>query len=117
MVLAIALLLMPWLTLSPANSPPSDLAFSMHVAALAGLTVLALMSFDGVKGRLWAVLFVFGYSALMELLQYFLPERNGTLEDVAANALGCLAGLLLYLVTVGIGRKAGVTAGKFKRIP
>lgn len=81
----------------------------MHVGALAGLTVLALLSFDGVWRRMSAVLFVFAYSALMELLQYFLPERNGTLGDVAANALGCLVGLSLYLVAVGIRRK--MTAG------
>ncbi|HDR14263.1 MAG TPA: VanZ family protein, partial [Desulfobacteraceae bacterium] len=95
-VLAIALLLMPWATLSPSASPPSAIAAPMHIVALAGLTVLALLSFAKVWHRVGAVVFVFGYSALMELLQYYHPERNGNMEDVGANMLGCLAGVVIY---------------------
>jgi VanZ family protein len=91
-------MLMPWATLSPSASPPSSIAAPMHVIALAGLTVLALMAFNGPWHRLAAVFFVFSYSAVMELLQYFLPERNGTLEDLAANALGCIVGVLFFVL-------------------
>jgi VanZ family protein len=101
-VLAIALLLMPWATLSPSASPPSAIAAPMHIIALAGLTVLALLSFVKIWHRVGAVVFVFGYSALMEALQYFHPERNGTPGDLAANALGCVAGVFLYLTAVGV---------------
>ena len=103
-VLAIALLLMPWATLSPSASPPSAIAAPMHIVALAGLTVLALLSFAKVWHRVGAVVFVFGYSALMELLQYYHPERNGNMEDVGANMLGCLAGVVIYTTLKGLYR-------------
>jgi VanZ family protein len=74
----------------------------MHVIALAVLTLLALVSFVKIWQRALAVVSVFSYSALMELLQYFHPERNGTLEDLAANALGCVVGVCACITAAGV---------------
>ena len=74
----------------------------MHISALAGLTLLACMAFERIRQRIAGVLFVFAYSVFIELLQHFHPDRHGTIEDVTANALGCLAGALLYVAIRGL---------------
>ncbi len=93
-VLAILLGAMPWATLSPAASPPSQWAGMMHMGAMAVFAVLACTGFVSLRGRAGAVLFVFGFSALMEWFQHFSPHRNGSWEDVGINAAGCLAGMV-----------------------
>jgi len=93
---------MPWVALSSAMSPPSARAFVMHVSALAGLCVLVCLAFEKIIQRAGAVFFVFFYSLFLEWLQNFSPDRYGTMEDVAANTLGCLVGVLLYLTIVGL---------------
>jgi|GEM_PF-2639442 len=94
-VLAIALMLMPWGTLSSSVPTPPSCAWFLHVSALAGLTVLVFLSFVTTRVRAWAVILIFLYSALLEFLQHFNPDRYGSIEDLAANALGCVAGLLV----------------------
>jgi VanZ family protein len=39
----------------------------------------------------------------MEGLQHFSPLRTGSWEDVAINALGCLAGVLLFTLLAAAG--------------
>jgi VanZ family protein len=96
--LGIALMLMPWGTLSTSVPTPPSCAWFLHVSALAGLTVLVLLSFDTSKVRALAVIVIFLYSAFLEVLQLFNPARHGSMEDIGANALGCLIGLVVYLV-------------------
>ncbi|MFA6998709.1 MAG: VanZ family protein [Victivallaceae bacterium] len=74
----------------------------MHVSALAGLCTLACLAFEKNIQRAGAVLFVFVYGLVMEWLQNFSLDRHGTMEDVAANAMGCLAGVLLYFTIRGL---------------
>ena len=95
-LLVILLAAMPWATLSPAASPPSQWAGLMHMAAMAVFAVLACTGFVSLRGRTGAVLFVFGFSALMEGVQHFSPVRTGSWEDVGFNALGCLAGGIIF---------------------
>jgi len=90
------LVCMPYAYLSPAARPPSQLAPYMHLAAMAVLSLLACVSFKTARRRTCAVFFIFIFSALMELLQYFSPHRNSSWEDVGINALGCLAGGMLF---------------------
>jgi VanZ family protein len=102
-ILVVLLACMPWATLSPAASPPSRWAALMHMGAMAVFAILACAGLNSLRGRAWTVLAVFIFSALMEGLQHFSPLRTGSWEDVAINALGCLAGGLLFAVLAGAG--------------
>ena len=75
-ILAALLACMPWATLSPAASPPSQWAVLMHLAAMAVIALLACTAFATLRGRAGAVMFVFAFSALMEWLQHFSPVRQ-----------------------------------------
>ncbi len=83
-------------------SPPLAQAFIIHVSALGGLCMLACLACEKIIQRAGAVLFVFAYSLFLEFLQNYSPDRYGSMEDVAANAPGCLAGVLLYLTIAGL---------------
>ena len=100
-MLVVLLAAMPWAALSPSTSPQSQWAGLVHMGANAGLAILACAGFASLRGRAGAVLFVFGYSALMEGLQHFTPHRHGSWEDVGFNAAGCLAGVLVFSVVYG----------------
>ncbi len=75
-----------------------DLGF--HGAAYGVLVILG-----GLLGRQlrWVAAAVLLYSTLVEGLQYFVPGREVHLSDLAANALGILAGLAI----VAVWRKFG----------
>ena len=64
--------------------------------------MLACLAFEKIIQRAGAALFVFAYSLFLEFLQNYSPDREGSMEDVAANALGCLAGALLYFTIRGL---------------
>lgn len=108
LLLLSALAAMPFATLLPAASPPADYAGGMHLVALAGLSLLACCAFTTLRGRLLAVLLIFAYSALLEYLQYLHPLRQGNLQDVAINALGCALGLAGYFFARWAKRGAGL---------
>ena len=93
--LIILLACMPYATLSQAASPPARWAALMHMAAMVVLSFLACVAFTTAWGQARAVIFVFIFSAMMEVLQNFTPTRTGSWEDVAMNALGCLAGVVM----------------------
>lgn len=46
-------------------------------------------------------LFAFGYGAVIELIQWLLPYREGSLGDLIANFSGVLCFFLLYKVLWG----------------
>lgn len=79
----------------------------MHLAAMAVIAILACGAFVSTRGRAVAVMFVFVFSALMEWFQHFSPVRQGSWEDIGINALGCLAGVLIFTLTQGIKRHFG----------
>lgn len=93
--LVVLLACMPWAVLSPQASPPSHWAGWMHVGAVAMLSVLAYVSFASLWSRAGAVMFVFAYSGLMELLQHFSAGRTGSWEDLGMNGVGVLIGVAL----------------------
>ena len=95
-VLVVLLACMPWAPLSPSASSPSGWAVFLHLAGMAVIALLACTAFTTLWARAGAVVFVFAFSALMEWLQHFSPVRQGTWEDVGVNALGCLAGVLIF---------------------
>jgi len=94
---------MPWASLSSATSPPGQWAGMMHLAAMAIFAFLACVSFKTLWAQAGVVVFVFVFSGLMEVLQHFSPPRTGSWEDVAMNAMGCLASLIVVIGGLGIG--------------
>ena len=92
-LLAIMLLLIPYGTLTPDPGTPSGSAPFMHLGGMAWVALLACMSFETNKNRVWAVLFVFAYGSLMELFQHYLGYRHGSWADVGLNGIGCLLGV------------------------
>ena len=67
-----------------------------HFFAYGGMSVLALLSFDGKPARLAALLGAVGLGALLEWGQSFIPGRNMSLADEVANTLGVLVGALFF---------------------
>ncbi len=96
-LLTILLAMMPLVALSATTRPPVNQASSMHLVAMAGYAFLAMAGFRSARTRLAAVLVVFTFSALMELLQHLVPYRNGSWTDVGVNAAGCVIGVLVFL--------------------
>lgn len=39
---------------------------------------------------------VFGFSVVLEALQYFIPNRSVDAMDIASNALGIMVGWMAY---------------------
>ena len=85
--------------LTPRYITKSDIAF--NVIAYVPLGVLACLYFrrngEGKHAIVKAVGLAAGYSAAMEFLQLFVPNRVATLFDVAANTVGALIGALVFL--------------------
>ncbi len=76
--------------LLPGVGKGSDLVF--HAAIYGVLVILG----STLRYRLsWVVSAVLVYSTLLEGLQFFVPGREVHLSDLAANAVGILAGLVI----------------------
>lgn len=67
-----------------------------HFLAYVIMAILALVSFEGRKGRGMAVLLTFVVAFLLEWGQGFVPGRLSNLADGITNVLGLFAGLLIY---------------------
>jgi VanZ family protein len=76
------------------NLPPiveiSDLL--NHATAFTVLTLLYRISFSHSWNRLFASLFL--YAVFIEFVQYFLPTRCASFEDIAADGVGMFLGFL-----------------------
>lgn len=68
-----------------------------HLAAFSSLTLIALLAFSSSAVRV--CLGLLGYGIAIELIQSQLPNRFASLADVAADGVGILLGLGLYLLT------------------
>lgn len=64
-----------------------------HLAAFGTLSLLAHIAYASTPKVKWAT-GLLGYGLLIEVVQYFLPHREFSLLDLAAD----LAGIALYLV-------------------
>ncbi len=94
--LLIALPLMPVVYLWPGLELPYVLAKTLHVLGMGVIAVLVCRLNRGVWQRGALLAGIFALSALLEWLQYLLPARTGTVEDVGFNLAGCLAGIAAY---------------------
>ena len=92
------LLLMTGLSLSPAVPTAATYTWDKlnHASAYLCLGVLLDMGFLNGWKIPSKLLLLFGYSILMEVLQYFIPTRHFSGFDIAANTVGLgLAALVI----------------------
>ena len=68
-----------------------DLA--LHAMAFTGLTLPALCLF---RPKLPVLVACLGFGVMLEVAQYFTPDREPSLADVAADAVGILVAAVLY---------------------
>jgi len=71
-----------------------------HVAAFAALTLAACLAYpwparSGLPRDAVLAAALMAYGVAIEVIQLFIPGRNGSLADVLADALGVALGLLL----------------------
>ena len=67
----------------------------LHGIAYGVLVILGGMLWRRLR---WVVVAVLAYSTLMEGFQYFVPEREVHISDLAANVVGILAGLAIVVL-------------------
>jgi VanZ family protein len=67
-----------------------------HILAFFTLAFLADYSTPKVRFNLSKGLMILAYGLLIEVVQYFLPYRESSLYDLAADAIGIAAYVLLY---------------------
>lgn len=77
-----------------------------HFIGYAIMALLALISFNHRYKKSTILLSCITYSALIEVVQYFVPYRSMSLNDLFANVLGFIAGLIVfYCMTLFLSRK------------
>lgn len=80
-----------------------------HVIAFAALVAVGCRAWgadDGSRGSRWAVLAgVFGYGAMIEVVQYYVPGRSAEWADLAADGAGILCGAWIFDVAMPAGRQ------------
>lgn len=67
-----------------------------HFLAYMGMAVLAFLVFNSGIARILALFFAIALGAALEWGQSFVPGRDMSLIDGAANVLGVLSGVLLF---------------------
>lgn len=66
-----------------------------HWLAYLVLSTLTSLSVVRVRTTMMAISLVLVFGALLEYLQHFIPGRNFELDDLAANYLGVISGVIL----------------------
>lgn len=68
----------------------------IHFSGFFVLAALACLAWRKMSTS-WCLLILFGYAAVTEILQYFIPGRNFSVIDWIADSLGVLAAIALSL--------------------
>ena len=101
--LLICVLAISYLAFAPLEQPPGPQSDKLnHLLAFAVLAWLADRSFPGSRLAPYRWSLLLGYGLMIELIQGFLPFRELSVLDFAAN----LAGILTYDVALLIRRRA-----------
>lgn len=67
----------------------------LHVIGWMGLTLSLRIAWPTLRFHYWAVMAVFLYSVLLELLQNLVPQRHFSVLDLLANGAGVILGYIL----------------------
>jgi VanZ family protein len=105
-LLAVLLLAVTWLALTPAAPPAAGVLWDKlnHLAAFASLAAAAQLGFR--RHWLWVALGLLAYGGLIELLQALMPPRVAEAEDLLADALGIALGQVAAALAVRWSRRA-----------
>lgn len=89
------ILIVSWLAFTPNPPPRIDLGWDKanHASAFATLLISACWAWP--RRRRWAPPALLAYGVFIEIVQSFIPGRDGDWHDVVADAAGLLVGLLL----------------------
>ncbi|MCE4554673.1 VanZ family protein [Roseateles cellulosilyticus] len=96
-LLALLLLVITWLALTPAPPKVADLGWDKanHLSAFAALTFCTVWAFwPQPRQWLWVALAMLAYGIGIEIAQSFLPPREADWHDVVADSVGIALGLL-----------------------
>ncbi|HEY9106346.1 MAG TPA: VanZ family protein [Roseateles sp.] len=96
-LLALLLVVITWLALSPAPPKTVDLGWDKanHVLAFASLAFSAVWAlWQRPRQWIWLVLALLAYGVFIEIAQSFLPPRSADWHDVVADGVGIALGLL-----------------------
>ncbi len=96
--LVVALLAIGFLAFTSREIPLIDQLYDKlkHATAFAALALLVDFSFPASRFGLVKILALLGYGVAIEVVQYFLPWRQASALDIAADSLGIAA----YMVSV-----------------
>ncbi len=78
--------------------------FGLHLVgyAIFGLILVLALKNYGVKNEfIWAILVAAGYGTAMEVLQMFVPNRDPSVVDAIANAVGAFITATIYQIKYG----------------
>ncbi len=95
---AALILIVSWLAFTPNPPPQIDLGWDKANHASAFATLLISASWAWPLRRRWAPLGLLAYGVFIEIVQSFIPGRDGDWHDVVADAVGLLVGLLLLAI-------------------
>jgi len=106
-LLALLLVVITWLALSPAPPKTADIGWDKanHALAFASLAFTAVWA-RWQKPRQWPMLFfaLLTYGGAIEIAQSFLPPREAGWDDLLADAVGIAMGLLAAWPIAWLGK-------------
>ncbi len=91
-----------FLTLTPQPQQPiklQNIDKLFHFIAFAGFTALLKIAFQRLK-RITIISLSIALGVLIEVIQYFIPNRGFSFADMLADALGALIGLALGIYII-----------------
>ena len=112
LLLGMALTLIAWLATAELPGPVIlDLNDKLnHLAAFFALALLSDFAFRGSEFGAAKFLALLGYGLLLESIQHFIPYRDFSLPDLAADALG----MGLYVASVPLLRRQRPFAARWR---
>jgi hypothetical protein len=77
-----------------------------HIAAYAAVVMLSFPFVLRLRSRLWLLAAFWVLGAFIELLQAHLAWRSGSLKDIGYNAVGLMAGAMIFVAIERLFKRA-----------
>ena len=92
------ILLVCWLAFSPHPPKGANLGWDKANHASAFMTLMLCAAWAWPRRLIWAALGLVAYGGFIEIVQSFIPERDGEWLDLFADSVGISMGLLLVFL-------------------